>query len=117
MLCCLGLFVGLAVGSATGGPWTFIAPAAGFGFGLMGDMKLMRGHHTNNGSHGSHGAGCCGVGHMGEEGADSRLKDPVCGKTIEDKTATYRATFKGNAYYLCSLECESSFKDNPERYI
>ena len=84
MLCCLGLFAGLAVGSTTGGPWTFIAPAAGFGFGLMGDMKLMRGHRKNNGSH---GAGCCGVGHIGEEGADSRLKDPICGKTIEDKTA------------------------------
>jgi YHS domain-containing protein len=114
MLCCLGLFAGLAVGSATGGPWTFIAPAAGFGFGLLGDMKLLRGDRKNNGSH---GAGCCGVGHMGEEGADSRLKGPVCGKTIEDKTARYRATFKGNAYYLCSFECESSFKDNPERYI
>jgi len=47
----------------------------------------------------------------------SKTLSPVCGKTIEDKTARYRATFKGNAYYLCSFECESSFKDNPERYI
>ncbi len=25
-----------------GGPWIFIAPAAGFGLGLIADMKLMK---------------------------------------------------------------------------
>lgn len=43
MLCCVGLFGGLAVGQALGGPWTVIAPAAGFAAGLAGDMKLMKG--------------------------------------------------------------------------
>jgi len=28
-----------------GGPWTLIAPAAGFGIGLVADMKFMHGHH------------------------------------------------------------------------
>ena len=116
MICCLGLFAGLAAGSAIGGPWTFIAPAAGFGVGLVADMKLMRGRHENNGSDGSHGGGCCGVGHMGREGTESRLKDPVCGVTIEDNTARYRAQFKGKPYYFCSFECESSFKEHPESY-
>ena len=46
MLCCLGLIGGLAVGQSLGGPWTYIAPAAGFGIGLIADMKLMKGHHT-----------------------------------------------------------------------
>ena len=44
MLCCAGLIGGLAVGQSLGGPWTYIAPVAGFGIGLLGDMKLM-GHH------------------------------------------------------------------------
>ncbi len=44
MLCCVGLFGGFAVGQALGGPWTVIAPAAGFGIGLVADMKMMRGH-------------------------------------------------------------------------
>lgn len=44
MLCCVGLIGGLAVGQALGGPWTVIAPAAGFAIGLMADMKFMHGH-------------------------------------------------------------------------
>ena len=75
MICCIGFFAGLAVGSAMGGPFTFIAPATGFGLGLMADMKLMGGHHKNNGSDGSHGGGCCAGEHRSEEGAESRLKD------------------------------------------
>ncbi len=70
MLCCVGLFGGLAVGQAMGGAWTFVAPAAGFGAGLLADMKLMKGHHgsrgaapgagaTESAAPGGHGA-CCG---------------------------------------------------------
>ena len=51
MLCCIGLIGGMAVGQSLGGPWTFIAPAAGFGIGLVADMKLMHGHgHHNKGA-------------------------------------------------------------------
>lgn len=49
MLCCVGLFGGLAVGQSLGGPWTVIAPAAGFAVGLVADMKLMKGFHKNAG--------------------------------------------------------------------
>ena len=45
MLCCVGLIAGAAVGQSLGGPWTVIAPAAGFGIGLVADMKFMHGHH------------------------------------------------------------------------
>lgn len=45
MLCCVGLFGGLYVGQTLGGPWTVVAPAAGFGLGLIGDMKYMRHMH------------------------------------------------------------------------
>ena len=45
MLCCVGLIGGFAVGQSLGGPWTVIAPAAGFGIGLVADMKMMKGHH------------------------------------------------------------------------
>lgn len=51
MLCCVGLFGGLAVGQSLGGPWTVIAPAAGFGIGLVADMKLMKGMHKKETSH------------------------------------------------------------------
>lgn len=49
MLCCVGLFGGLAVGQALGGPWTVVAPAVGFAAGLAGDMKLMKGMHKHSG--------------------------------------------------------------------
>ena len=42
MLCCVGLIGGSVVGQALGGPWTFIAPAAGFGIGLVADMKITK---------------------------------------------------------------------------
>jgi len=45
MLCCVGLIAGMSVGQSLGGPWTYIAPAAGFGIGFLGDMKLMKGMH------------------------------------------------------------------------
>lgn len=47
MMCCVGLIGGAAVGQALGGPWTFIAPAAGFGLGLLADMKMMKGHQKS----------------------------------------------------------------------
>lgn len=47
MMCCVGLIGGAVVGQALGGPWTFIAPAAGFGLGLVADMKMMKGHQKS----------------------------------------------------------------------
>jgi hypothetical protein len=48
MLCCAGLIGGLYVGQYLGGPWTYIAPAAGFGVGLLGDMKFMHKMHQQS---------------------------------------------------------------------
>lgn len=49
MLCCVGLIGGSVVGQALGGPWTFVAPAAGFGLGLVADIKVMKGLHRKAG--------------------------------------------------------------------
>ena len=51
MLCCVGLIGGMAVGQSLGGPWTYIAPAAGFGIGLVADMKFMKGMHGGGSKH------------------------------------------------------------------
>lgn len=47
MLCCVGLIGGMAIGQSMGGPWTYIAPAAGFGIGLVADMKFMHRMHEH----------------------------------------------------------------------
>ena len=53
MLCCVGLFAGMALGQSLGGPWTYIAPAAGFGIGFLADMKMMKGMHGRGGQQAS----------------------------------------------------------------
>lgn len=49
MLCCVGLLGGVAVGQYLGGPWTVVAPAAGFAIGFAADMKFMKGMHHGGG--------------------------------------------------------------------
>lgn len=82
MLCCAGLIGGLAVGQYLGGPWTFIAPAAGFGIGLVGDMKLMKGHHR-----------------LGDQqDKEFRVKkDPIGGMEVDESKTEYQAEHIGRA--------------------
>lgn len=117
MICCIGLIVGSAIGSSMGGPWTIIGGATGFGVGLMADMKLMGGRNKNAEGAGSHRGGCCVGGYLAGKDTESHLKDPVCGVKIEEKTVRYKEVFREHMYYFCSSECQSSFKDNPERYL
>lgn len=116
MICCIGLIAGSAVGSSIGGPWTFIGPAAGFGLGLLADMKLMGGLRKNAGKNESHSGGCCVGGYLTGKRAESHLKDPVCGTIIEGKSARYNIKLNEHMYYFCSPECEASFKGNSEKY-
>ena len=61
MLCCIGLLGGASVGQSLGGHWTITAPAIGFGLGLYGDMKFMRGMHGQNSPNSNHKSkmSCC----------------------------------------------------------
>ncbi len=112
MLCYLGLFAGLAVGRALGEPWTFIAPAVGFGLGLVGDTKVMHGSH---GGHGGVGGHCGGGGHVHDEEVEEAVRDPICGMQVNGKTK-YRLEFKGKTYRFCSKACMSEFQDDPRSY-
>lgn len=104
MLCCVGLIGGFAVGQALGGPWTLIAPAAGFGIGLMADMKFMKGHHGHGAKH------AAGV----RAGKDT---DPVCGMEVDESKAEHRVEHLGKTYYFCAPGCKKSFEENPGKYI
>lgn len=104
MLCCLGLLVGFALGSMVGGPWTLIIPALGFGLGLIGDMKLMRGRH----------GGCCGGTHQHVDPKRRYVEDPVCGMKIDKTKTEYKLKLGGRRYYFCSDSCMKRFR---EEYI
>jgi Cu+-exporting ATPase len=47
---------------------------------------------------------------------DAMAKDPVCGMTVDPKSAAGRATFEGNTYWFCSAHCLSQFNADPQRY-
>jgi YHS domain-containing protein len=52
------------------------------------------------------------------QGAQSaeKVKDPVCGMSIDKSTAKAHEEYKGGHYYFCSSECHSKFKDAPDKY-
>jgi YHS domain-containing protein len=45
------------------------------------------------------------------------VKDPVCGMTIDEKTAAGKSEYKGTTYYFCAPACKTKFDQNPEQYV
>ena len=43
-------------------------------------------------------------------------EDPVCGMTVDEKTAAATASYQGKTYYFCSAECKATFEKAPEQY-
>lgn len=43
-------------------------------------------------------------------------KDPVCGMTVDSKTALH-TTHEGKQYYFCSEDCKNKFTAKPEESI
>ncbi len=48
--------------------------------------------------------------------ADAAI-DPVCGMTVDPKTATHKAEHKGQSYYFCAAGCKTKFVANPAKYL
>jgi Cu+-exporting ATPase len=75
----------------------------------------------NHGSHGSHGAhvghrgSCCQAG--GGEETGHKVKDPVCGMTVDPHTAKHRHTHEGHTYYFCNPRCREKFIADPMKYL
>jgi YHS domain-containing protein len=43
-------------------------------------------------------------------------KDPVCGMTIDEKTAAGKSEYQGRTYYFCAAICKTKFDQDPARY-
>jgi len=43
--------------------------------------------------------------------------DPVCGMTVDEKTAKWTSEIKGKKYYFCAPGCKKTFDEAPEKYI
>jgi P-type Cu+ transporter len=47
----------------------------------------------------------------------SQMKDPVCGMTVDPRTAKHRHTYGGETYFFCCPRCVQKFADNPEAFL
>lgn len=47
---------------------------------------------------------------------DIMVKDPVCGMTIDEKTAAGKSEYKGKTYYFCAPVCKTTFDADPAKY-
>ncbi len=51
--------------------------------------------------------------HQGEH----RVKDPVCGMTVDPHTAEHRSRHRGETWYFCSSRCRVRFDENPDAFL
>jgi len=47
---------------------------------------------------------------------DNFAIDPICGMNV-DKCDGLRIEYKGELYYFCSIHCQETFEEKPEKYI
>ncbi len=46
-----------------------------------------------------------------------RVKDPVCGMSIDIDKTKLKSTYRKNLYGFCSSSCKESFDKNPDWYV
>jgi YHS domain-containing protein len=42
--------------------------------------------------------------------------DPICGMTVDEKTAKFTSDYKGKKYYFCAPGCKKKFDSDPAKY-
>ena len=48
---------------------------------------------------------------------DAKVRDPVCGMTVDPTAAKHRARHAGAEYYFCCAKCMAKFASDPARYV
>jgi Cu+-exporting ATPase len=43
--------------------------------------------------------------------------DPVCGMTVDPRSAKHRADHRGQPYFFCSAGCKTKFTADPQKYL
>jgi P-type Cu+ transporter len=47
---------------------------------------------------------------------DEMTTDPVCGMSVNEKTAPAKTEYQGKTYYFCSTEDKRKFEEQPANY-
>jgi heavy metal translocating P-type ATPase len=75
--------------------------------------KVAMSEHHHHGSHGHHDH----PGHDAHETAGHKVKDPVCGMSVDPHTAKHRHTHEGHTYFFCNPRCREKFIADPMGYL
>src|SRR5215472_15569822 len=67
--------------------------------------------HGAAGAHGPDAAEGLGVH------ADAKVRDPVCGMSVDPHTTSHRQSHQGRTYYFCSAGCRAKFSADPHKYV
>src|SRR5215467_14993638 len=46
-----------------------------------------------------------------------KVKDPVCGMSVDPAKAAGKVEHKGKTYYFCSTRCAERFAQEPEKFL
>src|SRR4051795_3012315 len=64
-------------------------------------------------------ASCCGAhgDHAHDHGAAAKVRDPVCGMTVDPATSKHRFDHDGATFHFCSAGCRTKFAEDPAKYL
>jgi Cu+-exporting ATPase len=76
---------------------------------------------TTNPDGASKGSGCGGHDHHGhgdhQTATDAKVRDPVCGMSVDPATSKHRSDYRGETYHFCSAGCRTKFATDPIQYL
>ena len=93
----------VALGAASVLPWLGKADGPAMFLGMLTVMLLRPGHYSHGSCH--------------TQSAASGSIDPVCGMSIDPRTAKRTAEYAGKTYYFCAPGCRKSFLADPARFM
>ena len=45
---------------------------------------------------------------------EGKEKDPICGMSVDTKTAQHKSIYNEKSYYFCSEHCKKQFDEDPK---
>ncbi|AJC81652.1 copper-transporting ATPase protein ActP (plasmid) [Rhizobium etli bv. phaseoli str. IE4803] len=76
-------------------------------------MNKKHDHHHGH-THGNDHSHCS---HAREKAADTVIRDPVCGMTVDPEAGKPSLTHAGRIYHFCSESCRTKFAATPQDYV
>ena len=55
--------------------------------------------------------------HALDASAGAKVKDPVCGMSVDPATSKHRADHAGETFHFCCAGCKTKFEADPSRYL